>query len=476
VGAVRPIRFGTDGWRGIIAADYTFDAVRACAQGFARYLQEVGVKKGIVVGYDTRFAAEDFARAAAEVLCAQGIRVFLTPRPTPTPVVAHGILQLGADGAVVITASHNPGRWQGFKVRPSYGGSAPPEVLSRIEALIPPKEEWERVPTMAAEEARRRSLLEEFDPQPGYFRHLEETLDLEAVRRAGLGVVIDSMHGATAGYLRRLLAGGQTRTWQIRGARNPAFPGMANPEPIARNLRPLMRAVRRHRAQVGLATDGDGDRLGVVDEQGRFVDNQRVFALLTYFLLEVEGLRGPIVKSVTATRMVFPLAQPYSLPIYETGVGFKFLGPKMTEVDALVAGEESGGYAFRGHLPERDGIFSALRFLELMVKRGKTPSELVDELFSRIGSHYYDRIDVEIDAGRREELRARLQSLAPSRVGGLAVVGRDAIDGVRFLLDGGWVVFRLSGTEPLLRIYSEVRGEEGKVREVLADARRLVGV
>ncbi len=476
MGAVKPIRFGTDGWRGIIAADYTFDAVRACAQGFARYLKEVGVQRGIVVGYDTRFAAEDFARAAAEVLCAHGIPVFLTPRPTPTPVVAHGILQLGADGAVVITASHNPGRWQGFKVRPSYGGSAPPEVLARIEALIPPREEWDRIPTLAAQEARRRGLLEEFDPRPSYFRHLEGLVDLEALRQAGLGVVVDPMHGATAGYLRHLLAGGQTRIWQIRGARNPLFPGMANPEPIARNLGPLMRAVRRHRAQVGLATDGDGDRLGVVDEGGRFVDNQRVLALLVYYLLEVQGLRGPIVKSVTATRMVFPLAAPYALPVYETGVGFKFLGPKMMEVGALVAGEESGGYAFRDHLPERDGILSALRFLELMVKRGKTPSQLVDELFSRLGPHFYDRIDVEIEEGRREELRARLEALAPSRVGGLAVIGKDAIDGVRFLLDGGWVVFRLSGTEPLLRIYSEVRGEEKKVREVLADARRLLGV
>jgi phosphomannomutase len=470
------IRFGTDGWRGIIAADYTFDAVRACAEGFARYLEETGVKRGVVVGYDTRFAAEDFALAAAEVLCAHQIPVFLTPHPTPTPVVAHGILQLGADGAVVITASHNPWRWLGFKVRPSYGGSAPPPVLQRIEALIPAAEEWARIPRLRQDEARRHGLLQDFDPTPGYIRHVEELLDMEAIRGAGLRVVVDPMHGAAAGYLLRLLAGSRTKVWQIRGGRNPIFPGMANPEPIARNLKPLSRAIRRHDAHVGLATDGDGDRLGVVDENGRFLDNQRTFALLTYYLMEVRGLRGPIVKSVTATRMVFPLAQPYSLPIYETGVGFKFLGPKMMEVDAIIAGEESGGCAFRGHLPERDGIFSALCFLDLMVKRGKTPSQLVEELFSRIGPHHYDRIDVEIDEGRREELKACLDALSPSSVGGLQVVGRDTIDGVRLLLDRGWVIFRLSGTEPLLRIYSEVRGEAAEVQRVLADARRLVGV
>ncbi len=473
---MRRIQFGTDGWRAIIAQDYTFDAVRACAEGFARYLERQGASKGILVGYDTRFAAEDFAQAAAEVLAAHRIPIFFTPRATPTPVVAHGILQLGLDGAVIITASHNPWRWQGFKVRPSYGGSAPPEVLDEVQSLIPDDTEWPKIPRISWEEAKRLGLLELWDPTPGYLRHVGNLIDLEAIRAAGLKVVVDPMHGAASGYIRQLMEGGATRVWQIRGGRNPIFPRMAAPEPIARNLGPLGRAVRAHQAHVGLATDGDGDRLGIVDEEGRFLDNQRALALFTYYLLEVREMRGPIVKSVTATRMVFPLAEPYSLPIYETGVGFKFLGPKMRQVDAIIAGEESGGYAFRGHLPERDGIFSALCFLDLMVKRKKTPTQLVDELFSRIGPHYYDRIDVEVSPGEREALAHRLATISPSRIGGMAVVGRDAIDGVRFLLEGGWVVLRLSGTEPLLRIYSEVRGEPHQVKEVLADACRLAGV
>ena len=470
------IRFGTDGWRAVIAAEYTFDAVRACAEGYARFLSERGVRRGVLVGYDCRFAAEDFAAAAAEVLAAHGIHVFLTPHPTPTPVVAHGILQLGADGAVVITASHNPWRWLGFKVRPEYGGAAPPEYVSAIEARVPPEDDWDAIPRLPLADARRRGLVEDYDPDPAYLEHLQGLVDLESLRRAGLSVVADPMHGAAAGYLRHLLRGGATRVHEIRGRRNPIFPGMDAPEPIGRNLRALMEAVRRHRGQVGLANDGDGDRLGVVDERGRFLDNQRAFALLAYYMLHVRGERGPIVKSLTATRMTFALAEPLGLPVHETPVGFKFLGPKMREVDAVMAGEESGGYAFRGHLPERDGILSALCFLDLMVRRGKTPSELLEELFALVGPHYYDRVDVHLQEGERERLQARLQDMAPGSIGGLPVIGQDNLDGIRFLLEGGWVVFRFSGTEPLLRIYSEVQGEEALVYRVLDDARRLLGV
>jgi len=471
------IRFGTDGWRGVIAADYTFDNVRACAEGLARYLEEEGQAGGsVLIGYDTRFAAEDFAAATAEVLAAHGIHTLLCPRPTPTPVVSFGVRQAAAVAGVVITASHNPWRWQGFKVRSSYGGAASPEVVARIEALIPPPDERPSLPRLPLAEARRRGLVEEFDPRPGYSRHLEDFLDLERIRRAGLRVAVDPMYGAASGYVRELLRGGTTRVWQVRGERNPIFPRMHNPEPIDRNLSVLKRAVRRCGAQVGLATDGDADRLGIVDEHGRFLDPQRTFALLVYYMLEVRGERGPVVKSVTTTRMAFPLAEAHGLPVYETGVGFKFLGPRMLETDAVIAGEESGGYAFRGHLPERDGILSGLCMLDLMVQRGKGPAGLVEELFQRIGPHHYGRLDLELEEGQRERLRSLLEDLAPDELGGLPVVGRDAIDGHRFLLEGGWVAVRFSGTEPLMRIYAEVRGEEEQVQAVLAATRRLLGV
>ncbi len=262
----------------------------------------------------------------------------------------------------------------------------------------------------------------------------------------------------------------------MRAARNPLFPGMHNPEPILRNLSPLRRALRRHGVQVGLATDGDADRLGVLDSEGRFVNQLQTFALLAYYLLEVRGLRGPIVKSVTTTSMVLRLGELYGVPVHETGVGFKYLGPKMRETDAIVAGEESGGYAFRGHLPERDGILSGLYFLDLMAQRRKDVAGLIEDLFREVGPHYYDRVDIEMSAQERTQVESRLSELRPERIAGLAVTGIDSTDGLRFKLeDGAWALIRLSGTEPLMRIYTEVPREE-LVPRVLAECRELARV
>ena len=469
-----PIRFGTDGWRAVIGDEFTFENVRACAQATALQVQETGLAdRGMVVGYDTRFASEEFAAAAAEVLAANGIPVYLCDRPAPTPVIGYAILQRKAAGSVVITASHNPSQYSGFKVRTEYAGAAPPEVLTRIEALLTRSG---RAPRLPLAEAKAKGLVETFDPQPEYLAHVSELVELGSLRAAGLRVVVDSMHGAGAGYLRRLLAGGKTRIWELRSARNPAFPGMHNPEPIPRNLSPLRRAVRRHRAQVGLATDGDADRLGVLDGEGRFVNQLQTFALLTYYLLEVRGLRGPIIKSLTTTGMVPRLGELYGVPVHETAVGFKHLGPKMRETDAIIAGEESGGYAFRGHLPERDGILSGLYFLDLMARRGKDAADLVAELFDKVGPHYYDRVDIEMSPQERTRMESRLEGLRPKSIAGMKVTAIDRMDGLRFRLsDGAWALIRLSGTEPLMRIYTEVPREE-LVAKVLSEVRELTGV
>jgi len=469
-----PIRFGTDGWRAVIGDEFTFENVRACAQATALQVRETGLAdRGMVVGYDTRFASEEFAAAAAEVLAANGIPVYLCDRPAPTPVIGYAILQRKAAGSVVITASHNPSQYSGFKVRTEYAGAAPPEVLTRIEALLARSG---RAPRLPLAEAKAKRLVETFDPQPEYLAHVSELVELENLRAAGLRVVVDSMHGAGAGYLRRLLAGGKTRTWEVRSARNPAFPGMHNPEPIPRNLSPLRRAVRRHHAQVGLATDGDADRLGVLDGEGRFVNQLQTFALLTYYLLEVRGLRGPIVKSLTTTGMVPRLGELYGVPVHETAVGFKHLGPKMRETDAIIAGEESGGYAFRGHLPERDGILSGLYFLDLMARRRKDAADLVAELFDKVGPHYYDRVDIEMSPQERTRMESRLEGLRPKSIAGMKVTAIDRTDGLRFRLDdGAWALIRLSGTEPLMRIYTEVPREE-LVAKVLSEVRELTGV
>ncbi len=469
-----PIRFGTDGWRAVIGDQFTYDNVRRCAQATALYVKEGGLTdRGMVVGYDTRFSSEEFAAVAAEVLIANDIPVYLCDRPAPTPVVGYAILRRNAAGSVVITASHNPAQYSGFKVRTEYAGSAPPEVLSRIEALVPPTSQVSRLPL---DEAKAKGLVEVLDPQPDYIEHVSELVDLAGLRASGLRVVVDSMHGAGAGYVRGLLSGGRTRVWEVRAARNPLFPGMHNPEPILRNLSPLRRALRRHGVQVGLATDGDADRLGVLDSEGRFVNQLQTFALLAYYLLEVRGLRGPIVKSVTTTSMVLRLGELYGVPVHETGVGFKHLGPKMRETDAIVAGEESGGYAFRGHLPERDGILSGLYFLDLMAQRRKDVAGLIEDLFREVGPHYYDRVDIEMSAQERTQVESRLSELRPERIAGLAVTGIDSTDGLRFKLeDGAWALIRLSGTEPLMRIYTEVPREE-LVPRVLAECRELARV
>ena len=336
----------------------------------------------------------------AEVMAANDIPVYLCDRAAPTPVVGYAILTQKAAGSVVITSSHNPAIYSGFKVRTEYAGAAPPPVLDRIEALIP-QALSQGVARIPLADAQGRNLVRMFDPRPAYLAHLSELVDLDGLRAADLRVLVDPMYGAGAGYLRELLSGGKTKVWEIRAAHNPLFPGMHNPEPIPRNLAATRRAVRRHGAQVGLITDGDADRIGVVDGQGRFVNQLQTFALLAYHLLEMRGLRGPIVKSVTTTSMVSRLGELYDVPVFETGVGFKYLGPKMRETDALIAGEESGGFAFRGHLPERDGILSALYLLELMAGRGKEPQGLIEELFEKVGAHYYDRIDTVMEKGER---------------------------------------------------------------------------
>jgi len=470
-----PIKFGTDGWRAIIADEFTFANVRVCAQATARYFHEAtAASREIVVGYDTRFASEEFAVAVVEVLAANGVPVQLCDRAAPTPVIGFHIRRLNAGGGVVITSSHNPALYSGFKVRTEQASAASPEVLSQIEALIPEALDG-AVERMPLEEATAKGLVQKFDPRADYLRHLGQLVEIERLRQAGLRVVVDPMHGAGAGYLRELLSGGRTEVIEIRSERNPAFPGMHNPEPIARNLEATREAVVKAHAEAALATDGDADRIGVMDDRGEFVDQLRVFALLTYYLLEVRGLRGPIVKSVTTTSMVHRLGELYGVPVYETGVGFKYLGPKMIETDALIAGEESGGFAFRGHLPERDGILSGLYILDLMARRGKSLPELLEEVFAKVGPHYYDRVDITMTPAERDRIAGLLTTLEPSTIDGLRVTGYDRTDGLRFLLEGGaWALIRLSGTEPLMRIYTEVREGE-QVQSVLEAVRELTG-
>ncbi|HUF52163.1 MAG TPA: phosphoglucomutase/phosphomannomutase family protein [Dehalococcoidia bacterium] len=470
-----PIRFGTDGWRAIIADEFTFENVRYCAQGTADYLKQAGMAdRGMVVGYDTRFESDAFAEQVTEVLAGNGIKVYLCDAPAPTPVVGHAILPRKAAGSIVITSSHNPAAYSGYKVRTEYAGAAPPEVLQKIEAMIGACYGGE-VARLPIDEAKSKGLVETFDPKTPYLKHLAELVDIEPIKAAGLRVVVDPMHGAGAGYLLELLTGGETEVREIRGDFNPAFPGMHNPEPIPKNLELTAAAVRDYQADVALCTDGDADRVGVLDDRGEFVNQLQTYALLAYYLLEVRGQRGPMVKSVTTTSMIRKLGELYGVEVHETGVGFKFLGPKMRETDALIAGEESGGFAFRGHLPERDGVLSSLYILDLMARRGKKLPALVEELFAKVGKYYYDRIDITMSPSERDRVTSLLPDLKPGAIAGIPVEGTDRTDGLRFVLpDGAWALIRLSGTEPLMRIYTEVR-EESQVRPVLDAVCGLTG-
>lgn len=471
------IRFGTDGWRGRMADDYTFANVRRCAQGFANWLLDGGyVSHKVVVGHDKRFQGEHFAAAVAEVLAGNGLQVLLIDGAAPTPVISFAAVDNGAAGAVNITASHNPPEDNGFKVRDASGGAVPPDGLAAIEARIPDTNEVQHIPIDAALAAGQVRLLR---PQAAYLAHLTGLIDVTRIRDAGLKIVVDSMWGNGAGWLTEILAGGKTEVIEIHAQRNPIFPEMDRPEPIPPNVDAGLAVARSVEADCICILDGDADRCGFGDENGQFVDQLRVYGLLAYYLLEVRGERGPIVKTLSTTSMLDKLCSAYNVPLVETGVGFKYVAPAMLEHDALIGGEESGGYAFRNHVPERDGILSNLCLLDLMVRTGKRPTELLQLLFEKVGEHFYDRIDIRLTG---EEMKAAAQQrldnadISGLSLGGIAVTERITIDGYKFSMeDGGWLLVRFSGTEPLIRIYTETTRKE-KVAAILADGQKLAGL
>lgn len=468
------ISFGTDGWRGVIAEDYTFDNVRRAAQGFASYLIEQGNSgKWVVVGHDKRFASENFAAAVAEVLAGNGLNVYLTDGATPTPVIAFAVVDKKACGAVNITASHNPPTDNGFKVRDANGGAIDPEGLSRIEALIPDSpSEAKRV---SIQDAKRDGKVVVFDASESYIKNLHKLVDVQKIKDAGFVVMMDAMWGNGAGWFTRLLAGGKTKVIEIHNERNPSFPEMKRPEPIRPNVDVGLQATVTNHADVLLITDGDADRCGIGDENGKFIDQLRVYALLALYLLEIRGERGDIVKTLSTTTMLNKLGKIYNVPVHETGVGFKYVAPKMIETNAMIGGEESGGYAFRNNVPERDGILAGLYFLDFMVQTGKKPTELLKMLFDKVGEHFYDRVDTPF-SGDRKTREQKILDANPKTIGGLKVTELVTVDGFQFKLeDGGWLLIRFSGTEPIMRVYCETTHKD-KVKAILDDGLKVAGI
>jgi len=468
------IRFGTDGWRAVIAEDYTFDNVRRCAQGFAEYLiSEKFQNEWVVIGYDKRFQSESFSAVCAEVLVANGLRVYLTEGATPTPVISYSVVDKDAVGAINITASHNPPADNGFKVRNRFGGAIAPDGLSKIESMIP--DSIKEVKRAQFSEALAVGQIVPFDPNPAYIEQIHKLVDLESIKSAGLTILVDPMWGNGSGWFTKLLDGGSTRVVEIHNQRNPIFPEMTRPEPIPPNVDAGLRATIEHRADVLIVTDGDADRLGVGDENGVFIDQLRVFGLLAYYFLEVRGERGTIVKTLSTTDMLKKLGRTYDVPVVETGVGFKFVAPAMLEHDAMIGGEESGGYAFRNHVPERDGILAGLYILDLMVKLQSKPSQLIDLLFEKIGPHYYDRIDTRF-TGDPQARRDKILAADPKTIGGFEVTGLNTKDGFKFSLgENGWLLIRFSGTEPIIRVYTETTSQD-QVQAILNDGLSIAGL
>jgi phosphomannomutase len=475
------IRFGTDGWRGRIGDDYTYTNVRRATQGYATYLLQGGGRGPVVVGYDRRFSAEHFAAAACEVLAGNGLKVLLTPGPTPTPVISYSVKANHAIAALNITASHNPPEDCGFKVRDAGGGAIAPDGLQQIEAAIPAPGDDAAVRRMPFEDGLANGQIAYFDPKPAYLKHLAELIDVAPIRNAGLKIVVDNMWGNGAGWLSEILGGGATEIIEVHAARNPIFPEMSRPEPIPPNVDAGLAVGRSVGANCVCILDGDADRCGFGDEYGAFVDQLRVYGLLALYFLEFRGERGTIVKTLSTTSMLDKLGQKYGVPVVNTGVGFKYVAPAMVEHDAMLGGEESGGYAFRNHVPERDGILANLYLLDFMVRTGKTPTQLLQMLFDTVGEHFYDRIDIRLtDMSLRNAAKARLDSLKQNgavrtgiTLGGHQVTDLVTTDGYKFVMDdGGWLLVRFSGTEPLLRVYTETT-DQAAVAAILEDGKRL---
>lgn len=479
------IEFGTDGWRAVIEKDFTFENVGKVAQAIADFInsderqkmevyRELNISyhppsSGLVVGYDTRRLSPQFGDTVARVLAANGIPVFLVNQPNPTPVVAHAVLQKQTAGAVMITASHNPPEYNGIKFKPEYAGSALPEYTEKIE---------KRVQDILAkgEEARENPTapIEIFDPRPRYLERIVEFVDWDALRRSDFRVVVDPLYGAGRGILFGLLKEKGVSVEEIHGELDPSFGGL-NPEPIGEHIKPLMKEVRRLGADVGLALDGDADRIGAVDEKGNFVNSHEIFSLILRYLCRDLGWRGAVVKTFSTTQMINILAEKYKLELFETPVGFKHIARLMLSKDVLIGGEESGGIGIKNHMPERDGILCGLLLLQIMAKKGSKLGEVVKDLMREVGPHFSQRRDFHFSQpAEKERVLQRLREKPPTEIAGRKVVKTSTLDGWKFFFaDGSWVLFRPSGTEPMLRLYAEA-GSAQRVEEIINAGERII--
>jgi phosphoglucomutase len=472
-----PIQFGTSGWRDIIADTFTFSNVRLVTRAIAEEVRAQGrPEDGVIVGYDTRFLSEAFAAEAASILAAHGVQVFLCERDVPTPVVAYEVTRRGAAGGLTVTASHNPPEYNGLKFSGPNGGPAPPVVTDRIEARVRQLLEEPEAPSPSVEEMEAKGLVARIDPRPAYLARLRELVDLPAIAAARPTVAIDLLYGTATGYLDLLLRETGCVVHAMHDWRDPGFGGRA-PDPSAENLRGLSEAVRAGGCDLGLATDGDADRYGIIDRDGEFIEPNYIFALLFHHLVKTRGWKGGVARSIATSHLVDAVARHHGLPVYETKVGFKYLGEFIAHDKVVLSGEESAGLSIRGHVPEKDGILAAMLVAEMAAKaEGRSLRQLLDALYAEVGTVIRSRrLNFHLSGEQQRQLAGRLKE-PPEQVAGLRVEAVSTAQGTKLLLeDGSWLLVRPSGTEPLVRLYIDAHSEE-QLEELTAAARALLHV
>jgi phosphomannomutase len=471
-----PIRFGTDGWRAVIAESFTFANLERVAQAYADYLHQDAEKRSdefnathaplVVIGYDRRFLSEQFAESAAEVLAGNNLKIALFNEAVPTPVVSWAVKLNNAAGGVVITASHNPADFNGFKIKAPWGGSASPEITSVVESLID------------AQPPRRRDITTQVEREmleasiASYRAQIASYVDLERLRSASMKVVVDPMHGSGGRWVESFLQGGNLQVETIRAERDPLFGGV-NPEPIDRNLAALMTRVTETNASLGLATDGDADRVGAVNERGETMTMHEVVPLVLLHLARARVMTGGVVRTFSQSILTKRIARAHNLKLYDTPIGFKYIADLMLKEDILLGAEESGGIGVRGHIPERDGVLNSLLLLEAVIASGKLPSEMVKEMHKEFGEFYFGRRDLHCEVRRGQDMVMKLASQPPGEIAGYTVSDVETLDGTKLLFeDESWLLFRQSGTEPVLRIYSEATSK-AKTEALLDEGERL---
>lgn len=460
---MKMIKFGTDGWRGLIARDYTFENVRYVSLATAKYLNRKypnGAKA--VVGYDTRFLSREFAEEVAKVLASKGVKTMISDKISTTPQVSFHTKHQDANIGVVITASHNPPQYSGFKLKGSFGGPSTPDEVAEVEEVLQPiLEEKPEITLDALSDYEKAGLIQKFDMKKPYVDYVKEKIDFEKIKKAGFKVLYDPMHGAAIDTIKEFLPDAD----EIHGDYNPGFGEVDHPEPIGSMLPQMEELMKSGKYDVGIATDGDADRVGLFDEKGNFVDSHRVFVLIMKYLYEKRGERGAVAKTVSLTTMVDKYCEKKGIKLFKTPVGFKHITKLMNDETILIGGEESGGLGTIIHIPERDGLFNAFLILEIMAEEGKSLKELCDGLDAEFGSHRYARRDVRVSPEQKEEISAACAK-EPKKLGEYDVREIDKTDGYKFFVDNGWLLIRASGTEPLFRFYAEAENLD-KVNELL---------